>query len=107
MNGPLVAVKTILPTGRKQPRMCEACGNPNLSHDAVTASAADAASKPVWTNQQVIDQLDSGLHWSGTNLTLGFRPMHHGSRTARRTGSANSVLRKKPPRLSPSSSGTT
>src|SRR5262245_29785049 len=52
--------------------MCEACGNPNLSHDAATASAADAASKPVWTSQQVIDQLDSGLHWSGTNLTYGF-----------------------------------
>ena len=28
--------------------------------------------KPVWTNAQIIDQLDSGNHWSGTNLTYGF-----------------------------------
>ena len=28
--------------------------------------------KPVWTNVQIIDQLDSGNHWSGTNLTYGF-----------------------------------
>ena len=28
--------------------------------------------KPVWTNAQIIDQLDTGNHWSGTNLTYGF-----------------------------------
>jgi serralysin len=28
--------------------------------------------KPVWTNQQIINQLDSGLKWSGQSLTYGF-----------------------------------
>ena len=28
--------------------------------------------KSVWTNEQVIDQLDSGAHWSGSALTYGF-----------------------------------
>ena len=28
--------------------------------------------KPVWTNDQIINQLDSGYHWSGSNLTYGF-----------------------------------
>jgi serralysin len=26
----------------------------------------------VWTNQQIIAQLDSGAHWSGTSWTYGF-----------------------------------
>jgi serralysin len=28
--------------------------------------------KPVWSNAQIIDQLDSGLHWSGNTLTYSF-----------------------------------
>jgi serralysin len=28
--------------------------------------------KPVWTLSQIIAQLDSGLHWSGSSLTYGF-----------------------------------
>src|SRR5829696_931020 len=28
--------------------------------------------KPVWTNQQIINQLESGLKWSGQSLTYGF-----------------------------------
>ena len=28
--------------------------------------------KPVWTNAQIIDQLDSGYQWSGSALTYGF-----------------------------------
>lgn len=28
--------------------------------------------KPVWTNQQIIGQLDSGYEWSGLSLTYGF-----------------------------------
>ena len=28
--------------------------------------------KPVWTDTQIIQQMDSGAHWSGTNLTYGF-----------------------------------
>src|SRR3954451_13037877 len=28
--------------------------------------------KPVWTTQQIIDQLDSGYTWSGVALTYGF-----------------------------------
>ena len=28
--------------------------------------------KAVWTDAQIINQLDSGSHWSGTNLTYGF-----------------------------------
>ncbi|MCC6887185.1 MAG: M10 family metallopeptidase C-terminal domain-containing protein [Hyphomicrobiales bacterium] len=30
------------------------------------------AIKPVWTDSQIISQLDSGLHWSGSSLTFGF-----------------------------------
>ena len=28
--------------------------------------------KPIWTDAQIIDQLDTGYHWSGTNLTYAF-----------------------------------
>ena len=28
--------------------------------------------KPVWSDAQIIQQMDSGAHWSGTNLTYGF-----------------------------------
>ena len=28
--------------------------------------------KPVWTNQQIVNQLDSGMHWSGQALTYAF-----------------------------------
>ena len=28
--------------------------------------------KPIWTDAQIIDQLDTGNHWSGTNLTYAF-----------------------------------
>jgi Ca2+-binding RTX toxin-like protein len=28
--------------------------------------------KPIWTNTQIIDQLDTGYHWSGNNLTYAF-----------------------------------
>jgi serralysin len=28
--------------------------------------------KPVWTDAQIIQQMDSGFHWSGNNLTYGF-----------------------------------
>jgi serralysin len=28
--------------------------------------------KPIWTNQQIINQLDSGYKWSGQSLTYGF-----------------------------------
>lgn len=28
--------------------------------------------KPVWTDSQIVGQLDSGSHWSGGNLTYGF-----------------------------------
>jgi serralysin len=28
--------------------------------------------KPVWTNDQIVDQLDSGYNWSGLALTYGF-----------------------------------
>ena len=28
--------------------------------------------KPVWTDTQIIQQMDSGAHWSGSNLTYGF-----------------------------------
>ena len=28
--------------------------------------------KSVWTDAQIISQMDSGLHWSGSNITYGF-----------------------------------
>ena len=30
------------------------------------------ATKPIYSNTQVISQLDSGYHWTGTSLTYGF-----------------------------------
>jgi serralysin len=53
--------------------MCAACGNPNMVHEAISVQAgAQAAAKPVWSDAQVINQLDSGSHWSGNDLTYGF-----------------------------------
>ena len=28
--------------------------------------------KTVWTDAQIIAQMDSGAHWSGSNITYGF-----------------------------------
>jgi serralysin len=67
--------------------MCAGCGNPNLVHEATSLQVGvQLGPKPVWSDAQVIEQLDSGSHWSGTNLTFGFLTSASGFPYAEKTG---------------------